>query len=625
MKYIASTLIALSVTTIMALAGQDSKSFDSIVQFPTPKSCLSTLKKDHPRLMLSEERLKELKAIHEKDTFLQKLVLDVLKQGDGCIKKAPLVHKLIGPRLLSVSRDCLHRVMTLSLCYRWTSDKKYADAAIRDMLAVCAFPDWNPSHYLDTAEMTNAVSIGYDWLYSYMTPEQRETIKKGLIKLGLEQGLIAYEKKVGWTRSEANWNQVCNGGMIIGALAVADTDPKYAQVIIPAAVKSLPTALISYAPDGSWMEGPGYWHYATQYTAYGLAALRSALGTDFGLTKIQGLSNAGLAPIYLVGPKGEYLGFADCHTPSYRGAMACMFWLGEAFSDPEFVADERRVLEKGGTDAEHVIWYCPQPTVKLTNRDLDFYFRGNVEVVVFRSAWNDPGALFVGAKAGYNQVNHGHLDLGNFELDALGVRWAVDLGADEYNMPGYWDGKKGGKRWEYYRLNSFSHNVPLLNNQNQDELAKSKFLKCVNGTDARVVVDLSEAYKENSRRMHRGIEMVDGRRAVLVQDEFEIEKATDIAWGMTTRADVAVRQGGRIAELTQDGQKLLAIVLSPAGGEFAIESAHRDPPEDANDGVTRLVYRLPKAKGDVRVAILLSPVWPQGETKTVELRPLAEW
>lgn len=625
MRHMKISIIVLIVTSHLTIAGQELKSYDSVVQYPSSDTCLTTLTKDHPRLLLSEERLKEMKTTHETDPFLQKLKLDVVKQGDGCIKQKPLVHKLIGPRLLSVSRNCLQRVTTLSLCYRWTSDKKYADAAIRDMLAVCAFPDWNPSHYLDTAEMTNAVSIGYDWLYSYMTPEQRETIKKGLIKLGLEQGLIAYGKNVGWTRSEANWNQVCNGGMIIGALAVAETDPKYAQVIIPEAVKSLPTALNSYAPDGAWMEGPGYWHYATQYTAYGLAALRSALGTDFGLTKIQGLSNAGLAPIYLVGPKGEYLGFADCHTPSYRSAMACMFWLGQTFSDPEFVADERRILEKGGTDAEHVIWYCPTPVGNLPKHDLDFYFRGKVEVVVFRSAWNDPGALFIGVKAGYNQVNHGHLDLGNFELDALGVRWAVDLGADEYNMPGYWDGKKGGKRWEYYRLNSFSHNVPLLNNQNQDELAKSKFLKCVNGTDARVVVDLSEAYKENSRRMHRGIQMVDGRRAVLVQDEFEIEKTTDIAWGMTTRADVVVRQGGRIAELSQDGQKLLAIVLSPAGGEFAIESAHREPPEEANEDVSRLVYRLPKDKGEVRVAILLSPVWPQGETKTVELRPLAEW
>ena len=280
-----------------------------------------------------------------------------------------------------------------------------------------------------------------------------------------------------------------------------------------------------------------------------------------------------------------------------------------------------------------MIWYCPQPAGILPKRDLDFYFRGNVEVVVFRSAWNDPGALFVGAKAGYNQVNHGHLDLGNFELDALGVRWAVDLGADEYNMPGYWSGGKGGKRWEYYRLNSFSHNVPLLNNQNQNELAKSKFLKTKNGPDAFVVIDLTEAYNENSQRMHRGIQMVDGRRAVLVQDEFEIEKPTDIAWGMTTRADVTVRQGGRVAELSQEGQKLLAIVLSPAGGEFAIESAHREPPEEANDGVTRLVYRLSKAKGEVAWRSCCHRSgrrekrkpsncgrWRNGETNTIEPR-----
>lgn len=624
-KMVALCLLAFCFLQVKTYC-QRSDAFDSMVQYPTADNCLNTLKNEHPRLLLSDEQLKELKTIHEQDPLLKRIVSEVIQEGEGYIKRKPLVHKLIGPRLLSVSRECLDRVINLSLCYRLTSDKRFADAAIRDMTTVCGFPDWNPSHYLDTAEMTNAVSIGYDWLYDYMSPDQRETIKKGLIHLGLEEGVLSYTKrKSGWTRSEANWNQVCNGGMIVGALAVAESDPQYAKVILPEAVKSLPRALKSYAPDGAWMEGPGYWHYATQYTAYGLAALRSALGTDFGLTKIHGLSNAGLAPIYLVGPKGEYLGFADCHTPSYRRPMPCMFWLGQTFSDPEYVADERRVLEKARGSAEHVIWYCPEQNGHLPKRELDFYFRGSVEVVVFRSAWNDPDALFVGAKAGYNQVNHGHLDLGNFELDALGIRWATELGADDYNMPGYWSGGKGGKRWEYYRLNSFSHNVPLLNNQNQNELAKSKFLRCMNGSEPFVVMDLSEAYNESAERVHRGIRMVDGRRAVLVQDEFDLSKPTDIAWGMTTYAGIEVRQGGRVAELAQEDQKLIATALSPAGGEWFIESAHREPPEEANEGVNRLVFRLPKANGQVRIAILLSPVWPQGVTKTAELKQLVEW
>ena len=46
-------------------------------------------------------------------------------------------------------------------------------------------------------------------------------------------------------------------------------------------------------------------------------------------------------------------------------------------------------------------------------------------------------------------------------LTADGVRWATDLGPDDYNLPGYFDTKKGtaSPRWKYYRLNNRSHNT----------------------------------------------------------------------------------------------------------------------------------------------------------------------
>lgn len=72
-----------------------------------------------------------------------------------------------------------------------------------------------------------------------------------------------------------------------------------------------------------------------------------------------------------------------------------------------------------------------------------------------------PRALFVGFKAGANDVNHSSLDLGSFVLDADGLRWATDLGPDDYNLPGYFDTKKGtaSPRWKYYRLNNRSNNT----------------------------------------------------------------------------------------------------------------------------------------------------------------------
>jgi len=590
-----------------------------------PANVLSDLDRNHPRLMLKDKDLQQLKNQHDSDKTLQKCLKDVLAEADGHINARMLTYNKIGPRLLHVSRNCLHRIYALALAARWTGDEKYARKAVENLLTVCAFKDWNPSHFLDTAEMSHAVGLGYDWLYSYLDVQTREKIKAALIKNGLEPGLSAYEKNW-WAKSEFNWNQVCNGGMIIGALAIAETDPKYAEQIIPAAIRSLPLALKSYGPDGAWGEGPGYWSYATHYTAYGLAALESALGKDFGLLQTKGLAESGYFPIYTTGPTGLFLNFADCGEKNSRRPMPCMFWLARVYDNPLYAESEHEMIARYRASPEHVVWYVPTSQEKTSARDLDRYFRGPVEVAVFRSAWNDPDGLFVGVKAGYNQVNHGHLDLGNFELDALGVRWARDLGSDNYDLPGYWDAKRGGKRWSYYRLNSSSHNVPMLAGENQDPQATSSFTRVEINKDAPfVLVDLTSAYEKYAKKVTRGVAMVASRRAVLVQDEFELKEPCEVAWGMTTDAKLDISQKGR-ALLSAGGKELVARVLSPADAEFVVESAEQKPPEQTNKGVSRLVVRLLQAHGDVRIAILLSPSWKDGKiVQTTQIKPLTKW
>jgi hypothetical protein len=357
-----------------------------------------------------------------------------------------------------------------------------------------------------------------------------------------------------------------------------------------------------------------------------MTALETALGEDFGLLSIKGLAEAANFPIYMTGPTGMYLNLADSGEKNSRKTIPCLFWFARAYDNPLFAEAEHAELAKRSASPQHVVWYVPRSVKKSASKDLDRYFRGPVEAAVFRSAWGDPKALFVGVKAGYNQVNHGHLDLGNFELDALGVRWARDLGSDNYNMPGYWDRKKGGKRWSYYRLNSFSHNIPLLGGEDQDAMAKSKFIKFESGKSSGfVLVDLSEAYSKFANKATRGVAIVENRRAVLVQDEFEIQKSCELAWGMTTDAEIAVRKGGSAA-LSLKGKELIARILSPAGAEFVVESAEQKPPQKTNKGVSRLMVRLPEAKGNVQLAILLSPVGSDGNVvKKVKVKPLSEW
>ena len=574
------------------------------------------LRAGHPRLWLTAERLAELRTQAAADPRLQRYVEDALAAAAKSKSATPRDHKLIGPRLLTVSRDYLNHIGALAFGYRWTGDRACADAARAFMLKACSFPDWNPSHFLDTAEMTCAMAVGYDWTFDALDADARRTIERAVVRLGLEPGIKVYEGGGWWAKCDHNWNQVCNGGMLAGALAIGDVEPEPLRFILPRAVRSLPRALASYAPDGNWGEGPGYWNYATDYTAFGLDALDTAIGTDFGLGRTPGLSKAGQMPMTLAGPTGLFFNYADCGENSKRRPMACMFWLARKFRDESFAADEHASLASGKASPWHVVWYAPARPDVLATRPLDTNLRGDVPVAVFRSAWNDPNALWVAVKAGHNTVNHAHLDLGQFVLDALGVRWVTDLGSDDYDLPGYF----GKQRWSYYRLNSQSHGVPLLAGRDQDPKGRAEMAGYHSGeTGGQVRIDLTGAYKGQADRVQRGVALTRNRRAVLVQDEFTLKAPAEITWGVTTHAEIRLAEPRR-AVMRRDGREMVVRLAAPENAAFAVESAERPKPEKTNSGAKRLVVRVPGTAGETRIAVLFSPVGPGGPSD--DLRPL---
>jgi hypothetical protein len=247
-------------------------------------------------------------------------------------------------------------------------------------------------------------------------------------------------------------------------------------------------------------------------------------------------------------------------------------------------------------------------------------------VAVTRSGWNDPAALFAGVKGGYNQVNHGHLDLGNFELDALGVRWARDLGSDDYNLPGYFDRKPGGQRWLYYRNISQSHNVPLIDGQGQDPSGKAEIIRTGSSVDgAFAIVDLSGAYPAQANAVTRGVASIAHRKALLVQDEFSLKTPVSITWGMTTDAVITINEP-RDATLIQDGKRLHARILSPENGVFTTHSAEQAEPQRTNKGVSRLIATVPPGDESITISIVLSPEWPGEDAAPIpDVQPLEQW
>ena len=173
---------------------------------------------------------------------------------------------------------------------------------------------------------------------------------------------------------------------------------------------------------------------------------------------------------------------------------------------------------------------------------LDAIFRG-VDISCFRSAWDDPNALYLAVKGGDNKAPHAHLDLGSFVLDAGGVRWAADLGTDDYDLPGYF----GRQRWSYYRTRTESHNTLLIDDQNQDQRAEARITRQEFAPDfSWVQIDLSRANPGKVKQWTRRFGLAQ-RQAFLIGDTVRSDQPVEVIWGMMTDAEIVVSGSDRDA------------------------------------------------------------------------------
>jgi hypothetical protein len=553
----------------------------------------------HPRLIVTDDQLEDVKRAIEEDEIARGYYDRIKRQADRVLSEAPVRYEIPdGLRLLGVSRRCLNRIYHLTTMFRLRGERRYRDRAVEELRAAANFPDWNPRHFLDTAEMTHAFAIGYDWLYDALSDEEKHMIRDAIVEKGIKPALKVYERGGWWAKCNHNWNQVCNGGIVIGALAIAEEIPDLADEVLQYALESLKIPMRMFDPDGGWAEGPGYWNYATSYNVFLLAALETALGTDFGLSDMPGFSETGYFCIYMTGPLWRTFNFADGGDRAPHAPQ--MFWLSGRFDNPVYAWYERQMTSRYVHPLD-LLWFDSRGgSPAEEGLPLDRWFR-NVDVVFFRSDWDDERAIFVGFKGGDNKANHSHLDLGTFVLDANGHRWAVDLGPDNYNIPGYF----GRERWSYYRLKTEGHNTITLNGENQDPRAASPITDFKSTPElASATADLSSAYRNLAERVIRTLSLVD-RRYVLIQDEIEAKEPVEVSWNMHTPAKVKVQ--GTKAILKQENSTLILEVLEPEGAVVELHQVSVPPPQRPIEGICKIIVRPTSKVRSARIVIRLTP------------------
>lgn len=153
---------------------------------------------NHPRLLFTGAEEAAVKQLIQNNQLAGELAEFLKAKADtlAITPQKPYLKDKYG-NILWTSRSYVNRLGTLALAYRLYGERKYLDAANEALLWVCNYPDWDPPHYLDTAEMATAVAIAYDWLYDALPISTKDLVKKCLYERAIVRVLREYER-VAW-------------------------------------------------------------------------------------------------------------------------------------------------------------------------------------------------------------------------------------------------------------------------------------------------------------------------------------------------------------------------------------------------------------------------------------------
>lgn len=565
----------------------------------------------HPRLLLKageEARIAEMIA---EDEAMARVHGAILVECDEMLDLPVLERVMEGKRLLHTSREALRRIFWLSYSYRMTGNDAYAERAVDEMLAVSAFSDWNPSHFLDVGEMVMAVAIGYDWLYDRMSPSERKTVLDAIVAKGFVPA--DDERYAGFYNLANNWNQVCCSGLLYGALATYEEHPEHARELIDLYVRSVPFALACYAPDGGYPEGFNYWGYGTSFQVMMIAALESALGTDFGLCEAPGFLDTSAFVQFMTAPTGECFNFSD--SAPYAPCNMMMFWFASKTGDLQRIWLERQYIENLPDDfmdevdrrfTEHRL--LPALMVFASRLDMsrpvlpEEHFRvyeGRTPLFIYREGWKNNEDAYLGIKGGSPMTSHAHMDAGSFVYEYGGVRWSMDLGMQDYHSLesrgiDLWNQGEGGQRWDVFRIGNESHSTLTVDGKHH--VVKSS-------------APLTEVWKEKNRKGAR-LEMtsvfagqvadaerdiwLDRKNHLHVEDRISASgRDIEVRWTMMTPAEAEIIPGNEI-RLEKDGHRM-ALRFESSGLEAIPFVLPDNPPHDydaPNPGTCRVGFTV---------------------------------
>ncbi len=369
-----------------------------------------------------------------------------------------------------------------------------------------------------------------------------------------------------WIYGTSNWNSVCTGGSVFSSITASE-DTAERVAVLGSAINSMKQYLSGFGADGYCSEGVGYWNYGFGnylYLSQMIYDYTDGAVDLFAFDDPAKMKRVGDFPSNFEIQNAVYPCFADGGAKIKEGNDNFAYLLSAKY----YGAPKPTYSRPADITMQIMEWVDPESHVDPTREaaglpDHSFFELSGVTISRGRQAV----PFSIAVKAGHNDENHNHSDVGSY-LMVLGDNFIMsgDLGAPPY--------KAGAFSSKHKVRSSWGHPVPRIDNtlQSNGRAFRGKVLDThFSESLDRVVLDLAAAYEVPSlTKLVRTVENdKSGMGTITVRDEFAA--STPVAFDVPVMTHAAYEVVDSKTVLLKNAGQTIKVEITAEGGTFTIK------------------------------------------------------
>lgn len=448
-------------------------------------SCNSNKQKSHPSIFLVKEKTSGFTSIEDLRNINMESHQGIL--WNNFIKQAENDLKLpyIDPTIDFEGRDPVHlkhknvsydmergvseRLSRSALLFLVTEEEKYKNLVMHQIEALydtTLWPLWcddahvnqAPDVDIRTFRISMWVALCYNWLYDYLSEQEKAFIIEGLDKRAIQPFWEKLAQKPGWYVNRHNWFTNMFGGMGITAMALGDAHPE-TQRLLDTIVPQMIDFNNTFGKMGEFNEPPGY-AGAVRFSVEFAEAYRYFSNNKRNLLAEKPFPDVCYWIMYHTLPPGRMITFGDTNTDQSLSSPAVIAATANANNDGILQWYYLQNFTEMKSPME-LFWFNPElnpqnPEGKLP---LGIEYKEHGADLISRTSW-DPMSTYcvVYGKAG-RETNHDDNDVGQICIDGFGEPLIIDPGKPKPIYPKDYFSKT---QYNYYTRSSKGHNILVI-------------------------------------------------------------------------------------------------------------------------------------------------------------------